>query len=76
MQVIKHGYMYDADKSNPTSYSCKCRRCGCEMEFTCDDLLYAGMEHYLGRTRAVFCLICPDCKATAYSTYGEMRIKE
>lgn len=76
MRVIKHGYMYDADKSNPPSYLRKCHQCECEIEFTYDDLLYAGMEYYLGRTRAVFCLICPDCKATVYSTYGEMRVKE
>ena len=75
MRVVKHGCAYGAEE-NPQSHFCKCERCGCEVEFTCNDLLYAGMEYYLERTRAIFCLICPECNTVIYSTYSEMRVRE
>lgn len=76
MQVIKHGYAYDVDRGKPIFHSCECSQCGCRIGFTYNDLLYAGMEYYLNRARAIFHIVCPECKTIAYSTYGEMRAKD
>lgn len=76
MDILSHGYTYDKDAKKIAFHSCECARCKCRVNFSYNDLFFIGMEYYLNRVRAIFHLLCPECHAVIYSTYGEMEVMD
>ena len=64
INIIKHGKEYKAP-TPPTYYSCTCRYCGCEFEFSDRDTdwTYQKTTSY---GRPAFYIDCPECNTRLY----------
>lgn len=68
VNITKHGREYKAP-TPPTYYSCTCRHCGCEFEFSDRDTDYAldMVTFDMGSNfRPAFYIYCPECKTKSY----------
>lgn len=57
MNIIKHGH-------TPRLYYAECKECGCEFEFTKDDIEYDEGSQYKTTNYKTCTLQCPECRHT------------
>ena len=69
INIIKHGREYKAP-TQPTYYSCTCRDCGCEFEFSSRDIDWT-YDRVSTEGRPAFFIDCPECNKRIYEWFWQ-----